>query len=108
MKEIKAYVRNNMVNKVIDALAQLPEPPSVAAVPLETYGHGVTDDAYGRLRMTKLEVDIADARGGEVVALIEQAAKTGEGHPGDGRILITNVEAALRIDTGERDEEALK
>ena len=61
MKEIKAYVRNNMVNKVIDALAQLPEPPSVAAVPLETYGHGVIDDAYGRLRMTKLEVDIADA-----------------------------------------------
>ena len=108
MKEIKAYVRNNMVNKMIDALAQLPEPPSVAAVPLETYGHGVTDDAYGRLRMTKLEVDIADARVGEVVALIEQAAKTGEGHPGDGRILITNVEAALRIDTGERDEEALK
>ena len=41
MKEIKAYVRNNMVNKVIDALAQLPEPPSVAAVSLETYGHGV-------------------------------------------------------------------
>jgi nitrogen regulatory protein P-II 1 len=80
----------------------------VAAVPLETYGHGVIDDAYGRLRMTKLEVDIADARVGEVVALIEQAAKTGEGHPGDGRILITNVEAALRIDTGERDEEALK
>jgi len=108
MKEIKAYVRNNMVNKVIDALAQLPEPPSVAAVPLETYGHGVTDDAYGRLRMTKLEVDIADARVEEVVIVIERAARTGEGHPGDGRILVTGVEAALRIDTGERDEDALK
>lgn len=108
MKEIKAYVRNNMVNKVIDALAQLPEPPSVAAVALETYGHGVTGDAYGRLRMTKLEVDIADARVDEIVTLIERTARTGDGHPGDGRVLVTSVETALRIDTGERDEAALK
>lgn len=108
MKEVKAYVRNNMVNKVIDALAELPEPPSVAAVALETYGHGVADDAYGQLRMTKLEVDIADARVDEVVALIERTARTGQGHPGDGRVLVTSVEAALRIDTGERDEAALR
>lgn len=108
MKEIKAYIRDNMVNNVIDALTALPGAPAVAVVPLRTYGHGVTPGTFAGVHMTKIEVDVADHRATEVAAIIRRHARTGDGHPGDGRILITNVEGAIRIADGEQGPHILE
>ncbi len=53
----------------------------------------------------KVEVVVADAQAETIVEAIEAAARTGR--IGDGKIFISNVEQAVRIRTGERDDTAL-
>jgi nitrogen regulatory protein P-II 1 len=107
MKEIKAYVRNSMVNNVIDALAQLPSPPSVAVVPLEAFGHGVDNCEFAKVQVTKLEVDVPEDLLDAVLVTIKNHARTGDGHAGDGRILVSDVGRAIRISDGEEGPDVL-
>ena len=53
----------------------------------------------------RLEVVVADAMAADVVAAILAAAKTGK--IGDGKIFVTPIEEAVRIRTGERNEDAV-
>ena len=53
----------------------------------------------------KLEVAVPAARVEAVVEAIRSAAHTGK--IGDGKIFVINVDAALRVRTGERDNDAL-
>jgi nitrogen regulatory protein P-II 1 len=53
----------------------------------------------------KLEIIVSDAILPQVVEVIEKAAKTGR--IGDGKIFVTQVEAVVRIRTGETGEDAL-
>ena len=53
----------------------------------------------------KLEVAIADARAADVVTAITTAARTGK--IGDGKIFTLDLEAALRVRTGESGDGAL-
>jgi nitrogen regulatory protein P-II 2 len=53
----------------------------------------------------KLEVAVADDRLDTVVEAIRKAAHTGK--IGDGKIFVVDLEAALRVRTGERDNDAL-
>lgn len=53
----------------------------------------------------KLEVAVSDERAEAVVATIQKAAHTGK--IGDGKIFVADLEAALRVRTGERDNDAL-
>ena len=53
----------------------------------------------------KLEVVVEDNLADRTVEAISQAAQTGR--IGDGKIFVIPVEAALRIRTGERDNEAI-
>lgn len=105
MKEIKAYIRNSMVNRVVDALAELPDGPTVAVVPLQAFGHGTDACDYTGVPVTKLEVDIPDDREEEVLAVIRDNARTGEGHSGDGRILVSDVNRIIRISDGLENEQ---
>ncbi|MBX9797767.1 P-II family nitrogen regulator [Sphingomonas sp.] len=57
------------------------------------------------LPKVKLEVVVDDAMSDRVVEAIAQAAHTGR--IGDGKIFVIAVEQALRIRTGERDENAI-
>jgi len=57
------------------------------------------------LPKVKIEVVVADALLTRVVDAIARAAKTDR--IGDGKVFVLPVEAALRIRTGERGEEAL-
>lgn len=57
------------------------------------------------LPKVKLEVVVPDALVDRVVEAIAQAAQTGR--IGDGKIFVIPVESALRIRTGERDEDAI-
>ncbi len=53
----------------------------------------------------KLEVVVADDRADVVVEAIQKGAHTGK--IGDGKIFVVDVETALRVRTGERDNDAL-
>ena len=53
----------------------------------------------------KIEVAISDERADEVIQTISQSARTG--NIGDGKIFSLNLVQAVRIRTGETDNEAL-
>ena len=53
----------------------------------------------------KLEVAVADDQLERVVEAISQSARTGK--IGDGKIFVSSVDDAIRIRTGERNEDAL-
>ncbi len=53
----------------------------------------------------KVEVVVTEAQTEAVIEAIETAARTGR--IGDGKIFVSNVEQAVRIRTGERDDNAL-
>ena len=57
------------------------------------------------LPKVKLEVVVEDSLADRTVEAIAAAAQTGR--IGDGKIFVIPVEAALRIRTGERDDEAI-
>ena len=57
------------------------------------------------LPKVKLEVVVADSQADRVVEAIAAAAQTGR--IGDGKIFVIPVESALRIRTGERDNDAI-
>ena len=53
----------------------------------------------------KLEIVVADGMADEVVDTITRTAKTDK--IGDGKIFVLDVEAAVRVRTGESNDEAL-
>jgi len=57
------------------------------------------------LPKVKLEVVVANDQAARVVEAISNAAQTGR--IGDGKIFVTAIESALRIRTGETDEDAV-
>jgi len=61
--------------------------------------------AVNFLPKLRIEVAVASDRIDQVVAVISAAAKTGK--IGDGKILVTPIEHAVRIRTGETNADAL-
>ena len=53
----------------------------------------------------KMEIAVADSQAERVVQTITQAARTGT--IGDGKIFILGLDSAVRVRTGETDEDAL-
>ena len=53
----------------------------------------------------RLEIVVADALAEQVVGTIRQTAKTDK--IGDGKIFVLDVEQAVRVRTGETDDDAL-
>lgn len=107
MKKIEAYIQHRHLPDVVRALEKMRGFPGLTT--FEVLGHGVgtgTDDDY-RLSEQSLplhprnlvQVVVDRALVDEVVAVIRAAAQSGG--PGDGMILITPVENAVRIRTGE-------
>ncbi len=54
---------------------------------------------------TRIEVAVKDALVDQVIEAITNAARTGK--VGDGKIFISDLERAIRIRTGEADDQAL-
>jgi nitrogen regulatory protein P-II 2 len=61
--------------------------------------------AVSFLPKLKIEVAVPSDLIGKTVEAITSAARTGE--IGDGKIFVTTLEQAVRIRTGERDQEAI-
>lgn len=57
------------------------------------------------LPKVKVEVAVSEEMAEQVVEAIQKAANTGR--IGDGKIFVIPVESALRIRTGERDDDAI-
>ena len=112
MKEIKAYVRMNMTEPVMEALAtqgchdfSLVEVRRVMkGLAPESQDFSVTLGGSFE-RMMKIEIVCRDENASRLVEAIRKAAVTGR--PGDGKIFVAEVDEAVRIMTNERGPGAL-
>jgi nitrogen regulatory protein P-II 1 len=104
VKEIKAFVRPNMLDAVLRAMHEHPDLPGVTVSDVRGFGRvaGRKDSgstAYGTIKMAKIECIVSDDRTSMVMDLIREHASTGR--PGDGKIAIHAIESLVRIRTGE-------
>ena len=104
MKEIKAYIRNQMVDGVIDALSSLPNAPGVTTVAVHGYGRPAGAGPSQLVERTKLEIVAPDSQVEQIIHCIVQNARTETGHRGDGKIFVSPVHTAIRIRNGEHGE----
>ena len=112
MKKIEAVIKPFKLDEVKEALQELGV-QGMTVLEAKGYGRqkGHTELYRGAeyvvdfLPKVKLEVVVDDAMAQRVVEAIANAAQTGR--IGDGKIFVMPVESALRIRTGERDNDAI-
>ncbi len=105
MKEVKAYIKPHKLAALTLALEKVKGLSGVSVI--EARGFGRSKDNIGDyIPHLKVEIICSDDIVDEVVSTIEEAAHTGL--KGDGIIYVTEVEKAVRIETGERNDKALK
>ncbi|MGE5387284.1 MAG: P-II family nitrogen regulator [Hyphomicrobiales bacterium] len=112
MKIISAIIKPFKLDEVRDMLTALGA-HGMTASEVKGYGRqkGHTEIYRGAeymisfLPKIKIEVAVTDALADKVVEAIRKAAYTGQ--IGDGKIFVTPLERALRIRTGESDDDAL-
>jgi len=112
MKMITAIVKPSRLDAVIDAVTEAGA-SGLTVTEVRGYGRqkGKTEIYRGAeyevklLPKVKLEIAAPDDRCEAMVAAIQTAANTGK--IGDGKVFVQDLEAALRIRTGERDAEAI-
>lgn len=112
MQRIEAIIRPERLAMVKEALEELDHAGMTLT---EVRGHGtqrgITEQWRGKsvkieyLTKVKIELVVKDGDVEAVIALIVEAARTGE--VGDGKIFVSPVGQAVRIRTGDRDEAAL-
>ena len=112
MQRVEAIIRPDKLQGVKAALEELDHAGMTLS---EVRGHGVqrgvTEQWRGRtfaveyLTKIKIELVVKDEDVDAVVNRIVEAARTGE--VGDGKIFVSPVSRAVRIRTGEENEQAL-
>jgi nitrogen regulatory protein P-II 1 len=110
MHEIKAIIRPERLDSVLDALHQIAEMPGITVSTVTGVGKRQPPAAsgpaeYGRVAMTKLELVVPDAMLPAALASIRRAAFTGR--PGDGKVFVIPVEQAAKIRSDEQGIDAL-
>jgi nitrogen regulatory protein P-II 1 len=112
MKKIEAIVKPFKLDDVVEALTELGiEGVSVSEIRGFGRQKGRTEIYKGAeyvvdfLPKVKIETVVADELVEAALSAIQKAAHTGK--IGDGKVFVIPVEAALRIRTGERDENAI-
>jgi nitrogen regulatory protein P-II 2 len=112
MKFVTAIFKPSRLDAVIEALTEAGA-TGLTVTEVRGYGRqkGKTEVYRGAeyevrlLPKVKVEVACADADAERLSDAIQQAAKTDT--IGDGKIFIIDLESALRIRTGERDQQAI-
>ena len=112
MKKIEAVIKPHKIEDVRSALASL---GIMGLTAWEVRGLGRqkghqelyrgSEYQVNFMPKVRLEIVVTDDRVGDVVKAITESAQTGT--IGDGKIFVLDVEQAVRIRTGEKDEEAL-
>ena len=112
MKKIEAIIKPFKLDEVKEALQEIGI-QGLSVIEVKGFGRqkGHTELYRGAeyvvdfLPKVKLEVVVNDAIAERVVEAIAGAAQTGR--IGDGKIFVVPVESALRIRTGEKDDDAI-
>ena len=115
MKEIKAYIRRDEINEVVERL-QRAGAPGVSVIEIHPVGYGYEAnpfaphgarlaDRYRYLTIVKLEIMCADSQVEPLVEVIQTTCCTG--NSGDGMVFVSDVVGAVRIRDGARGEGAL-
>jgi nitrogen regulatory protein PII len=106
MKEIKAYIRRECLDAVVNRLAEVRELSGISLSAVTGFGR-----SRGVLRFVdfdshvKLETVCKDELVEQVVGIIQENACTK--HRGDGKIFVAAAEQAVRIETGQRNESSV-
>ncbi len=112
MKKIEAVIKPFKLEDVKDALIEAGI-TGMTVSEVKGYGRqqGHTELYRGAeyvvdfLPKIKIEVVVSNDNASKVVDIICNAAKTGK--IGDGKVFVSDIESAVRVRTGEKDEEAL-
>lgn len=112
MKKIEAIIKPFKLDEVKEALHEVGV-SGITVTEAKGFGRqkGHTELYRGAeyvvdfLPKVKLEIVVTDAMAPRVVEAIAAAAQTGR--IGDGKIFVTAIESALRIRTGEQDDDAI-
>lgn len=112
MKIVMAVIKPFKLDEVRDALTAIGV-HGMTVTEVKGYGrqkghteiYRGTEYAVSFLPKLKIEVAVATEQVDKVIESISGAAKTGQ--IGDGKIFVLNLEAAVRIRTGETDTSAL-
>lgn len=102
MKEIKAFIRTNMIDSVIDAMEALNNAPGLTLSDVRGWGHLTSGGPAELTRRVKLETVVPDNRVEEIIDVIVEHGRTGM--EGDGKIFISDINRAVRIRTGKSDD----
>ncbi len=112
MKQVTAIIKPFKLDEVREALAEV-NVTGLTVTEVKGFGRqkGHTELYRGAeyvvdfLPKVKLEVVVEDGLAERVVEAIAAAAQTGR--IGDGKIFVTAIESALRIRTGETNDDAI-
>lgn len=112
MKIITAMVQPHMLNKVTYALEELTDFPGMTVVAARGFGRkeGAAEQSAPHYDpfspKARIEIVAPDAMVESIVETLVSHARTG--NDGDGKVFVWEVEHAVRVQTGERDEAALR
>lgn len=112
MKKIEAIIKPFKLDDIKERLTEL-NIPGMTVTEVRGYGKqkGHTELYRGAeyvvdfLPKLKLEIVIQDDQVSSIVETIQEVCKTGR--IGDGKIFVSNIEAVVRIRTGEQGDDAL-
>lgn len=112
MKKIEAIIKPYKVDEVKEALQEVGV-TGMSVIEAKGFGRqkGHTEIYRGSeytvdfLPKSKLELVVEDDKVDEVIEAITNAARTGK--VGDGKIFVSDIQKAIRIRTGDLNEEAL-
>ncbi|NOZ48282.1 MAG: P-II family nitrogen regulator [Chlorobi bacterium] len=113
MKEIKAYIKPHKLSKVTLALHEVDGLTGMSVVNVRGFGRGkaknaptrVVEELVDYIPHVKIEIVCLDEIADEIISVIQKTAFTGL--KGDGKIYISEIIDAVRIQTGERGESAV-
>ena len=112
MKEIKAYIKAHKLEAVTLALHRVPGLSGMSVNEVRGFGRGhegrqksLAEQVSEFVRHVKIEIVCSDDLAETIIEAIQHNARTGL--PGDGKIYVSHVEDAVRIETGERGIQAV-
>lgn len=117
MKIITAMVQPFMLSKVTSALEDLEGFPGMTVTDVRGFGrekgihaqggvHRVVEDFVEYIKKARIEIVSPDDLTEAIVETIVRVAHTG--NAGDGKVFVWPVERAVRIQTGDQDDAALR
>ncbi len=113
MKMITAYIKPHKLSKVSLALHQVEGLTGMSVTDIRGFGrgkasderHSKTEELLDFIPHVKIEIVCIDELLRQIVSAIEEVAHTGL--RGDGKIYISDIKDAVRIQTGERGNNAV-